>query len=443
MLNPITLFIAVPLLIGIWIGLRHTLPALLITSGGLLAWFVVFPLLAAMDQPISIYDAEIFKGQLLALLYSALFVGSALFFRAKLFKTRVVDTAYLIQVEAGRAHSPRTLLIASFLLVVVGLTAAMIFGSIGGGIGWARVEGESFSGMGALAGVAGNTLLFPLVVFYLFQIGVGISPVVAFLAILNFAYVVWGYLHSGVSTGPLTALLPFGVLWMLKRGRFSKARFLVSCFAGYGAVWIFRFMRMLGVLSYAGSYSVRLTDALDMYSNSALKASASISEFFWFSKVVSWVDNGGPRMHGRSYLLAIIQFIPSFMWPGKTDFVQSARVDSYVRDVVFSKQFGGLLPIGFYGEGYINFGLIGLIGVAIMLGFLASWTDSRFFKTILRIPGPLIGSILCGVFIGTCRMDTYYAFGLLAPLVLAALVMAVLAPLGRDQSASMTHAIQS
>jgi hypothetical protein len=284
--------------------------------------------------------------------------------------------------------------------------------------------------MGALGLLGSNILLFPLVVWYLYLTRYHVAVPLQIIAAVQLLLVCYSFLYSGVTGGPLGAILPFGILWCIRGKRIGMTRFAVMCGLGYAAVWVLRFMRLLGQLTSGGRVDVDVSSAVELFENSNLRPGSSFGEFFWFAKVVEHVDGGGTTMHAKAYLLTVLQFIPAALWPGKGEFLANARVDAFVRDVVLKKLYGGLIPVGMYGEAYLSYGLIALVIVAVLIGWLTGFVDSRFRSALWGIPGSLACALICPVLIGTCRGSSQYVLTAVAPILIFAFMCRILRPMG-------------
>lgn len=91
--------------------------------------------------------------------------------------------------------------------------------------------------------------------------------------------------------------------------------------------------------------------------------------------------------YGESYLRWIYSPIPRSLWPTKPDLGLGREVKQQVTHGVQRVDMGGRPP-GFLGEGYINFGGLGLLAGAVLFGFIA--------RTLWNSFAPLLGKSATG-----------------------------------------------
>jgi hypothetical protein len=137
-----------------------------------------------------------------------------------------------------------------------------------------------------------------------------------------------------------------------------------------------------------------------------------------FGQTIRLVEDTGPQL-GGSYVMAAVQFVPGVLAPRKADFVWDMRADRFVPKYCGRGLRDLSWPAGFYGEGYMNFGLIGLIIVSLGFGRLTQYAE-RLLRTpgvSLGIPHWYIGALLTGGLAVGVRMDAAMILSSVAPQV--------------------------
>jgi hypothetical protein len=427
----LSILTSLPILWGLRKALKESKPNLALISLGLLVWFVIAPIYTALPLAgIGNWSPAITKTQILALAWSTLIILVASWYSTRQERAHQNDRYAVASREASVAH-PKAMLVTAIILTLLAYASSIIFALVGGGRAWLRVEANQFAGMGVLGLFSSNILLFPIMLWYFFLTGYRVPLPLQVVGAAQLLFVAYSFLYSGVTGGPLALLLPFGILWCMRGNRISTLRFVIMCAAGYGGVWLLRFMRLLGQLTSGGQVQVDVSSAMELFETSTLRPGNSFGEFFWFAKVVEHVDGGGQMIHGKSYLLTLLQFVPAYFWPGKVEYLSDTRVDAFVRDVVLKGLYGGLIPVGTYGEAYLAFGFPALVIVAVLLGWLTGFIDSRFRSSLWGIPGPLMCALFCPVIISTCRASSQYVFTSIAPIFMFAVLSRFLRPIGR------------
>lgn len=102
-------------------------------------------------------------------------------------------------------------------------------------------------------------------------------------------------------------------------------------------------------------------------------AEVDYDAFRMLSGTVKYVGKNGVTW-GRQLLGSLLFFIPSSIWTGKPGGSGSLVIRALLGDDSFSN-----VSCPFVGEGYINFGLVGVILFALAFGYLAKKFDSRYW----------------------------------------------------------------
>lgn len=124
---------------------------------------------------------------------------------------------------------------------------------------------------------------------------------------------------------------------------------------------------------------------------------------------------------GKTYLDGLLILVPRALFPDKT----TVNLDTLIGNAVFDCGFFGAcaVPAGLIGEAYLNFGMLGIMFLAILSGALVGWID-RKFRT------PKIGRIselffiYSLLFFGISILGSGYS-SVITQLVMQALIMAI------------------
>lgn len=92
-----------------------------------------------------------------------------------------------------------------------------------------------------------------------------------------------------------------------------------------------------------------------------------------FIKSIEYVDNNKITM-GKQLLGCVLFFVPRKIWPSKP--VGSGAFVAESLEMSFTN-----ISMPFIGEGYLNFGLLGVIAFAIVLAYLSSKMDYLYWKS--------------------------------------------------------------
>lgn len=188
-----------------------------------------------------------------------------------------------------------------------------------------------------------------------------------------------------------TVLLAGGLVF------FGARSSIVTIFQTIGVCYLIKLrsrVNLFSIVSIAGLAAVTL-----LYLGNLRAGQYSLGQFFgvlvfmiFFGNTFSdlrdfaWVYSGWNHVFwfGKTYLAAVMSFIPRFL----SDFR-----DTWSLGVVTATTVGfdphvhpGLRP-GIFGEGYFNFGLLGVVGVGLMLGIVARRADTDV-KLALLDPDP-------------------------------------------------------
>jgi len=408
------------LLAAALIAVRRHRQATLVVSLSLLAQAVVLPLFLTPDVMRFGWEG-MERAQALFLLMCILLVLAALV------GVRPPPIQKAPQLEANR------LLGASIVASATGLITVLVLAMIQGSLAerWSRSASPETPFAGLLSAAVAGLMLFPATVLYLKQSGERVRTAIGVLASINVLAGLVFFAVSGVSTVPLALLVPLGVLVIVKDGELLRGRLLPVIAIALAALTLFRFARFYGASAYAelagGPATVGVVDLFDDYRDTPLVLWRSFGEIHAFSAIVDWVDDGGERLSGESYLLIPASLVPGKIWSGKAAFIERARVDLFTRDAIVRRT-PALITSGFYGEAYLNFGLIGLLGIAIAVGAAIRAIDDRARVSIFGLPGGLATALACGSLLVTCRTTVSQGVLMLMAQVLFLRLLPVLIP---------------
>jgi hypothetical protein len=216
---------------------------------------------------------------------------------------------------------------------------------------------------------------------------------------------------SGTAGYAVVQALTVGLAYLLREQQpnrifLRRAALIGACCVGMIAGY--RYMRSIG--------AIRAGVSTDF---TTLKLANSFGEIVPFSAIYKEAQNGGAEFkNGRTYLCIVAGLMPSFIggqW--KQDMLITNR-----SEVVIGREYVGidvLIPATVYGEGIINFGLVGLLIPILMQGVIL-WCCERQL-------GYGVWSRIVMIFFISCALtglrDTY--FSILSSMIAYAVIMGV------------------
>ena len=116
--------------------------------------------------------------------------------------------------------------------------------------------------------------------------------------------------------------------------------------------------------------------------------------------------------YGKQLLGALLFFIPRSIWPSKP------FGSGYTVFTAFNNPFSNVsCPL--IAEGYINFGLFGIIIFALMFGYLSSYLDCKFKNNISKRDSfILLYPFLLGAYFFMLRGDLMSSYAYLLPYII-------------------------
>ncbi len=153
-------------------------------------------------------------------------------------------------------------------------------------------------------------------------------------------------------------------------------------------VSLFRVVTLTGLVTVFGFYlgNVRAGDFSPSGFFSSFASMVLYGNTFSDLRDFAWVYSAWDHLFwgGRTYLAAILSFVPRFASHFRDTWAMGAATASTVG---FDPQVHPGLRPGIFGESYFNFGLIGVVGIGLMFGFILRRIDSDV-KYALSGPRP-------------------------------------------------------
>ena len=275
------------------------------------------------------------------------------------------------------------------VMSIIGCIGIILLIILVGGFGviWSRENKPTDFFAATLNSIGNMTLIYPSLYFLANRNLKSKAAIIIIVIFLIYA------LFSGTSTENLKNILMLVIIYILinseyiKRYSILKNRKNIYVLMGVILVFtIFRFFRLLGTTIYFNN----LADILNYFQNqSKLNPLFSFNEINVFAKAIDFLGSQS-YLFGKSYLLIIVMLVPGILWPGKNLFIQLNRVDNFIPTKLHV--FGTLWPMGYYGEAYINFGIIGVIFISILIGKIVRISENlilreKYFKFTLFLLG--------------------------------------------------------
>lgn len=296
-----------------------------------------------------------------------------------------------------------------FIISSLGLISIYLTLIIKGGT-YARIEGttQTVPFAGLLSLMSQWVILYPMVRLYIFR---KLDFYIIFFILLAF----FGGILSGTSTAILVILLPFLILYFHSNGPISSKLFLLFGFTGYIILSVLRFARF-AVAQYLHGGSINFINFIISSGNSnldsmKLSVQGSIDGFSPMLSIITHYSGIQQAYHlyGQSYLASFVQLIPGILAPWKSNFLSNSRPDfvlgHYLATLAHNYNSTTLLPSGFVGEAYLNFGIFGVIIISAVLGVFMAKNEKLFHKAKYRIiPPPFLAIFVVTSFILMCRM---------------------------------------
>ncbi len=407
---------------AIYIGYRQNRPVLLTASATLLAMNVVFANIAD-ERPLGLFYDNDLKKTMVAQLYCTISDAIILFVNFPSIagghaKRDRFDEEIATIDDTGRS----ALILCGFFATCLGF-ASFIFRIIHhGGVEdvWKRTwdtEPDDTPFKGLLVILSNYVLFYFYVIYYLHINGRLKSLFFRATAWASLAVAFGLFTISGTTTGPLLCLLPVGLLLVQKNHAISMKRFILFTLLMTAAITFLRFARHVGKETNGGASGVSIsTDSLSSYSDSEVGLTNSFVMLQAFAQVISRIDGGDPMLWGGSYVMIPGSLLPGLIYPGGTmakhEFMMNNRPDVYTLERLTSRTFEGWLPSGYYGEAYMNFGFLGLVGISVIVGAVILKLDGRYRTRFLGLPGTFIIPLMISPVVDSIRMYVCDAFNI-------------------------------
>jgi hypothetical protein len=331
------------------------------------------------------------------------------------------------------------------LISCLGLAATAWLFVVRGGISeaWGRAHVVRFddvneTGQGSLSVIADLTLIYPLYVFRAYPtVSRGQLRVATVIGVI---YVVAAAVSS-VATAHMVNAVGFALVW-LQRRRPSVSRIVLTLFAAVFTVNVLRFLRYLGTTTPDGGDW--WTALLNFHApEEQLNLRHSINTLLMFAKTIEVTQWAGFQW-GKPYLAVLASLVPAILFPGgydaKYELVLNNMADTFV------PRFYGLRnvavwPTGFYGEGYMSCGVVGILVASLIVGVLVRRAElwSRRSQPVLGLPAWLHACYLLAALVDAVRSGAsclVQAYGLRIAFLLAFVV-----PLSFLRAAISAHSI--
>lgn len=135
---------------------------------------------------------------------------------------------------------------------------------------------------------------------------------------------------------------------------------------------LFFILPLLSRMRYSLDLDAAITILRENFMDAYLRG--DYDAFRMLSGTVEYVGESGVTW-GMQLLGSLLFFIPSSIWTGKPGGSGSLVIRSVLSNNAFSN-----VSCPFVGEGYINFGIVGVILFALVFGYLAKKFDSRYWR---------------------------------------------------------------
>lgn len=163
------------------------------------------------------------------------------------------------------------------------------------------------------------------------------------------------------------------ILAMVVYRHYRKHRLSLQVLAGYGGAGFILF-NLWGILRRFSLYEVFTRNAwrevLQLPFRDFFASVATEGEFsgagVWLPQIITQLGTGElTYLHGLSYLKAPVTFIPRILFPGRPPVLSEWYVATFHPELAAQ---GGGMGFFFLGEAYLNFGLLGIVGVMFLAG---------------------------------------------------------------------------
>src|SRR5208282_3604933 len=127
-------------------------------------------------------------------------------------------------------------------------------------------------------------------------------------------------------------------------------------------------------------------------------------------KVIEVVDRHVGWQLGRSYLLVLVSLVPSALLPSKIEMLRDSDAQEFLSSYYGHSGIGW--TSGFYGEGYLSFGLPGVIAVSCLVGLAIRRTELLLGSegALAWLPHWYVGCLMAGALLTGFRTDIAVGF---------------------------------
>lgn len=144
--------------------------------------------------------------------------------------------------------------------------------------------------------------------------------------------------------------------------------------------------------------------------------------------VLDWTPDTVPYQYGRTYSYVFVMLVPRFVWPEKPSMSEANQFYQVQYGLTSETNLNSVsIAVGFLTEGYINFGWLGVAGVAYFVGLLLGILQGTFLGSesgmlfgslgLALIPGFLTLESQLAQYLGGVVQQTGLTFLLLLPVI--------------------------
>lgn len=174
---------------------------------------------------------------------------------------------------------------------------------------------------------------------------------------------------TGIARNKL-AVVYIGLMLVLKP--FYKNKYFIKYLILFGLLFIFPLVNIFRTNTFKDLVTIQI--ALPNPTEDFIKG--DFDSYSMLARTIYYADNYSPT-YGKQLLGSIFFFIPRTFWPNKP--VGSG----YFLATNFGWKFKNVSS-PFIAEGYINFGIVGVIFFAISLAFTNAWLNTKYSSLILQ-----------------------------------------------------------
>ncbi|MEQ8476367.1 MAG: O-antigen polymerase [Fulvivirga sp.] len=258
---------------------------------------------------------------------------------------------------------------------VASLMLLLLFFNSQGGItsyisSWGTSRKEALSEIGVQLSFLKRIYIFPLIWFTINGAKLKGNIILLIAVIIT---VISGFFLVGSRSGLILATMPFFIVWMIKNGKIPITRpaLIGILFLGvFGVLGQFRASTYDNKVDWSVFSNLNLSESIEKSEEELGLWQGLNADIAIYAKVPNQTD----YLYGKSYLGALLFFIPRSVWNDKPH-----GTGYYVGRNVFGTSQAGIPP-GETAEAYYNFGFLGLIFVFFLKGRIYKLVVNRILK---------------------------------------------------------------